>query len=97
MVCFDNLSGVFSLERTDNGRDVGTEHIELRVVARGTAASDPVLCGRARPIGNLPSRQATNMQCRVMQLTQYRHVANFACSRLIHYYIACGSSTPTSA
>jgi len=96
-VCFDNIFGVFSLERTDNGRDVGPDHIELRVLARGIAASDPVLCGRARLGGNLPSRQPTDMHYRVMQLTQHRHAAIFVCSRLIPYYIAYGSSTLMNA
>jgi len=63
-VCFHNIPGFFSLERTDNGRDVGPDHIELRVPACGIAASDSVLCGCARPVGNFPSRQATNMQSR---------------------------------
>ena len=69
-VCFVNLLGFFSLECTDNGRDVGPDHIELRVPARGIAASDPVLCGCARPIGNFPSRQANNMHNGAMQLTE---------------------------
>ncbi|KAM0707768.1 hypothetical protein Q7P35_004417 [Cladosporium inversicolor] len=54
-VCFDDNSGFFSLECTDNGRDVGPDHIELHVLACGTAASDPVLCGCARPVGNFPN------------------------------------------
>ena len=69
-VCFAALLGFFSLECTDNGRDVGPDHIELRVPARGIAASDPVLCGCARPIGNFPSRQANNMRKGAMQLTE---------------------------
>ena len=96
-VCFANITGFFSLERTDNGRDVGPDHIELRVLARGIAASDPLLCGRARLGGNLPSRQPTDMHYRVMQLTQHRHAAIFVCSRLIPYYIAYGSSTLMNA
>jgi hypothetical protein len=88
-VCFDNHLGFFSLECTDNGRDVGPDHIELRVPARGIAASDPVLCGCARPIGNFPSRQqAINMPYRAMQLTEHRHAAIFVCFRLILCYIA---------
>ena len=88
-VCFANLLGFFSLGCTDNGRDVGPDHIELRVPSRGIAASDPVLCGCARPIGSFPSRQANNMHNGAMQLTEHRHAAIFVCFRLILYYIAC--------
>jgi hypothetical protein len=59
-VCFHDISGLFSLERTDRGRRVVPSCIELGVPARRIAASNPVLCGRARPIGTFPSRQATN-------------------------------------